>query len=136
MLSAAAAVAAAAASFIIAGPPEEWSVTSAGSIGTIERTTPATVFGMSWNLRSRKMEWLAQLASQPAHRSAPLPQSTRAQASSPAPLQATQAEKQARSQRPAQGCIHRHEQSWERRHVGEIAAGSVGCERKNADPLF
>ena len=38
----------------IAGPPAAWTVTRRAPIAAALRTPPATVFGMSWNLRSRK----------------------------------------------------------------------------------
>ena len=50
---AAAATAESAAARIIALPPEQWTLTIHAPVATAEATAPATVLGMSWNLRSR-----------------------------------------------------------------------------------
>ncbi len=35
-------------------PPEQWTLTIHAPVATADATAPATVLGMSWNLRSRK----------------------------------------------------------------------------------
>ena len=49
-----AATADSAAARIIALPPEQWTLTIHAPVATADATAPATVLGMSWNLRSRK----------------------------------------------------------------------------------
>src|SRR5262245_55247936 len=68
--SAAAAPAPSAAARIMARPPEAWTLNMNTPRRAASRAAPATVFGMSWNLRSRNTSaprfWMASTAAGPA----------------------------------------------------------------------